>query len=384
MRFGFLNTLEDPQCESYSGLLDDLREQAQICDQGGFDHIWFGEHHFGAYGRDTSPNPFMIASDIGSRTTRIRLGIAVVILPLWHPLRVAENITLLDHLYKGRVEIGFGRASQPHEVTAFNLAADPRNPEGSREVFAELLEIVKLACTEEFFSYSGKHYQVPPTDEIPYTPRRHVEEDPRWLSDGKLTKLSVVPRPFQKPHPPFWMAVSTEGSAEIAAQLDLKPMCWRQPARTLRVWVDRYAETRAANGKPTQNPGDDWALLRNIHVAPTNEQARKEYEPYLTHMMQFRAADPWRAMQAFLDPGEKVAPGTDLDWDFLQNRCLIAGSPEFVTEKILEQQEITGAGTIIANPAIEGFPHAKTMQCLDLLNERVIPAVQKTTIAEAV
>ena len=99
--------------------------------------------------------------------------------------------------------------------------------------------------------------------------------------------------------------------------------------------------------------------------------------------MQYRAADPWRAMQAFLDPDEKIAPDTDLDWDFLQNRSLIAGSPEYVTEKLLELQEITGAGTVIANPAIEGFPHAKTMQCLDLLNERVIPGVQKFTTSPA-
>ena len=121
----------------------------------------------------------MIASDTGLRATRIRLGTAVAILPLWHPLRVAESINLLDHLYKGRVEIGFARASRPHKVTAFNRAADPRNSEGSREAFAELLEIVKLACSAEFFSYSGKHYQVPSTDEVPYTPRRHVDEDPR-------------------------------------------------------------------------------------------------------------------------------------------------------------------------------------------------------------
>ena len=281
MRFGFLNTLEDPYTASYADLLDNLREQAKNCDQGAFDHIWFAEHHFGAYGRDTSPNPFMIAADIGSRTTRVRIGLAVVILPLWHPLRAAENITLLDQSLRGRVEVGFGRASQPHEVTGFNPAADRRNPQRSREIFQESLDIIKLACTEQFFSYTGKHYQVPPADDIPFAPRRNIEEDPRWLDKGKVTKLSVVPRPFQHPHPPFWMAISTEGSAEIAAGLDLKPMAWRQSARTLQVWIQRYGEVRAGLGKALENPGDNWAVLRNIHVAATNEQARKEYEPSL-------------------------------------------------------------------------------------------------------
>ena len=151
----------------------------QFCAERQYQSAGSGGSHRSAYGRDTSPNPFLIAADIGSRTSRIRIGLAVVILPLWHPLRVAENITLLDQSLRGRVEIGFGRASQPHEVTGFNLAADPRNPVRSREIFRESLEIVRLACTEPFFSYQGNHYQIPPADDIPFSPRRHVEEDPR-------------------------------------------------------------------------------------------------------------------------------------------------------------------------------------------------------------
>ena len=162
MKFGYMSTLEMPPDKDYALLIDELREQAVLCEQGGFDHVWLAEHHFGVHGRDNSPNPFMLATDIGARTERIRLGIAVVVLPLWHPLRVAENIALLDQMFRGRVDIGFGRASQPHEVVTFNSAADPRNIEGSREVFAESLEIVRKACTEKFFSHHGKHYQLPP------------------------------------------------------------------------------------------------------------------------------------------------------------------------------------------------------------------------------
>ena len=126
MRFAFNTTLENPDfAKSYHQLLDDLREQAILCDQGGFDAFWLAEHHFGTNGRDNLPNPFMLATDLGSRTKRIKLGTAVVILPLWHPLRAAENIALLDQLLEGRLEIGFGRASQPHEVVTFNPGGGP-------------------------------------------------------------------------------------------------------------------------------------------------------------------------------------------------------------------------------------------------------------------
>ena len=133
----------------------------------------------GRTGGTTCRIPFLLAADLGSRTTRIRLGTAVVVLPLWHPLRAAENIAMLDQMLKGRLEIGFGRASQPHEVVTFNPAADPRRPADSRAVFAEGLEVVKKALTEEFFSHSGAHYELPPRG-VSWSTREGFEDDPRW------------------------------------------------------------------------------------------------------------------------------------------------------------------------------------------------------------
>ena len=377
MKISYMNTLESPDLSiGYHHILDNLREQAVLCDQGGFDSFWVAEHHFGANGRDNSPNPFMLATDLGCRTTRIKMGTAVVILPLWHPLRVAENIALLDQMLKGRVEIGYGRASQPHEVVTFNPQADPRNPEQSRAIFAEGLEIVKKALTEEFFSYSGEYYELPPKG-VSWSSREGFEDDPRWIKDGEVYKLYLVPKPYQKPYPPFWMAISTEGSAAVAANLDLKPIAWRQTSKKLRDWVKIYKEARIEAGHECEDPGKNWGVLRQLYVAPTMEQARKIYEPYFTEMIRYRAADPWRALQAFLDPGEEATSDMSLDWDFLWNRCLIAGSPENVVEQIQELQEVSGVGTIMASVVHEGFPHDKVVKCIDLLSERVIPEVEK-------
>lgn len=382
MKVAYINTLENPDLSiGYDKLLDNVREQAVLCDQGSFHSMWVAEHHFGVNGRDNSPNPFMLATDLGSRTNRIRLGTAVVILPLWHPLRAAENIALLDQMLKGRLEIGFGRASQPHEVVTFNPAADPRTPERSREVFSESLEIVKKALTQEFFDHSSKHYEIP-LKGVSWSSREGFEDDPRWIRDGEVYQLSLVPRPYQKPHPPFWMAISSEGSAAVAGNLGLKPVAWRQTALKLKDWIASYKEARNQCGDACPEPGKDWGILRNVFVAPTMEEARKIYAPVLSQMMRYRAADPWRALQAFLNPGEKATPDMKLDWDFLWNRVLVAGSPENVIEQIQELEEITGIGTILASTAHEGLAQAQVLRSIELLNERVIPVVDKTTSGE--
>ena len=383
MKFGYVNILEQPLDMAYADLVDNLREQAVFCDQSGWEHIWLGEHHFGVSGRDNSPNPFMLAADLGARTERLRLGIAVVVLPLWHPLRAAENIALLDQMHRGRVEIGFGRASQPHEVVTFNPAADPRNESGSREVFAESLEIVRTACTEKFFSFQGKHYQLPPPG-VTWTSREGVEESPEWIREGgEVYRLHMVPEPYTHPHPPFWMAVSTEPSVRVTAELGLKPIVWRQSSLMIKGWIDSYAEVFEAKGTPLAEPASNWAALRNIYVAPTMEEARRDYEPVIMSSLRYRAADPWRALKAHLDPGEEQTPEMKLDFDFLQNRSMICGSPEYVAEKLLELDDITGIQTILAGVGTVGLSQKKVLRCLELISEQVMPRVQESSRAIA-
>ena len=382
MQFGYVNILEQPLEMAYADLVDNLREQAVLCDQAGWEHLWLGEHHFGVSGRDNSPNPFMLACDLGARTERLRLGIAVVVLPLWHPLRAAENIALMDQMLRGRVEIGFGRASQPHEVVTFNPAADPRNESGSREVFAESLEIVRTACTEKFFSFRGKHYELPPAG-VTWASREGVEESPEWIRDGEVYRLHMVPEPYTRPHPPFWMAVSTEPSVRVTAKLGLKPIVWRQSSLMIKGWIESYAEVFEAKGTPLPNPASNWAVLRNIYVAPTMEQARREYEPVIMGSLRYRAADPWRALRAHLDPGEEQTPEMKLDFDFLQNRSMICGSPEFVAEKLLELEDITGIQTVLAGVGTVGLSQKKLLRCLELFSEQVMPRVEQAASATA-
>ena len=114
-----------------AGLLDNLRQQTILAEELGFEAIWLGEHHFGPYGVGDIPNPILLGADLAARTTKIRIGQMANIAPWWHPIRLAEDLAILDNMTGGRVEVGFGRGIWPCEGPQFHPNADPR--QGRRE-----------------------------------------------------------------------------------------------------------------------------------------------------------------------------------------------------------------------------------------------------------
>src|SRR5215469_10982641 len=154
MRYSFFTTLADPKNRRpYQRIVHELREQAAMCDDGGFETLWIAEHHFGPEGMGNSANPILLASDLGARTRRVRMGMCAVILPWWHPIRVAEDLAILDHLLAGRLDVSVGRGVWPREGPNFHTNADPRNSDALMVLFRESLEVIRKAWTEEFFSH---------------------------------------------------------------------------------------------------------------------------------------------------------------------------------------------------------------------------------------
>ena len=109
-----------------AGLLDNLRQQTILAEQLGFEAMWLGEHHFGPYGVGDIPNPILLGADLAARTSRIRIGQMANIAPWWHPIRLAEDLAILDNLSGGRADVGFGRGVWPYEGPQFHPHADPR------------------------------------------------------------------------------------------------------------------------------------------------------------------------------------------------------------------------------------------------------------------
>ena len=351
------------------GLLENLRQQTVMAEELGFEAIWLGEHHFGPYGAGDVPNPILLGADLAARTSRIRIGQMANIAPWWHPIRLAEDLATLDNMTGGRVEVGFGRGIWPYEGPQFHPNADPRKDKENRELFRETVQIVREIWTNEYFSHQGTNYTFPVEDTVFSHPS--YPPDPIWKDGEKVTKLRVTPRPFQKPHPPLWMTVSTDRSVTTAAELGLKACYWQPPALRIRRRMELYAEVRSkTDGRPFEL-GEDQAVMRSTYVASSMEEARREAEEGI--MSSFIFNDPFRGRQVFTNPGETLDPDVKLDWDFLEPRTLLVGSPENIVEKIQELQEVCNLDYLLVEFAHQGLPLSKTLQNLENFATKVMP-----------
>ena len=371
MRFGAFTTVADSAGEATNaaGLIDNLRQQTILAEELGFETMWLGEHHFGPYPAGDIPNPILLGADLAARTSRIRIGQMANIAPWWHPIRLAEDIAILDNLTRGRVEVGFGRGIWPYEGPQFHPNADPRKDRENRELFRETVEIAREIWTNEYFSYHGTNYNFPAEDTIFSHPL--YPSNPEWQDGDRVTRLRVTPRPYQKPHPPLWMTVSTDRSVSSAAELGLKACYWQPPALRIRQRMELYAEVRSEREGRPFHVGEDQAVMRTTYLASSMEEARRDGEESV--MSGFVFNDPFRGRQVFTNPGEQLEPDTKLDWNFLEPRTLLVGSPENVVEKVQELQEVCNLEYLIVSFSHAGMPLGKTLKNLELFGTRVMP-----------
>ena len=325
------------EAASAEQLVQNLRQQTILAEELGFEAMWLGEHHFGPYGVGDLPNPILLGADLAARTSRIRIGQMANIAPWWHPIRLAEDLAILDNMTRGRVEVGFGRGIWPYEGPQFHPNADPRRDAENRELFRETVENRARYMDQRVLFPPGDQLQLP-KPRTPSSPIRASRRDLAWQEGERVTKLRVTPRPFQKPHPPLWMTVSTDRSVTTAAELGLKACYWQPPALRIRERMEIYARARSDREGREFAVGEDQAVMRSMYVASSMEEARRDAEEGI--MSAFIFNDPFRGRQVFTNPGENLDPSVRLDWDFLEPRTLLVGSPETVVEKIQELQEV--------------------------------------------
>ena len=190
-----------------------------------------------------------------------------------------------------------------------------------------------------------------------------------------MTKLRVTPKPFQKPHPPLWMTVSTDRSVAMAAGMGLKACYWQPPVRQIYERCKVYAKVRGELEGRAVRIGEDQAVLRNVYVADSMETARREAEEGIMSIFQYN--DPYRGTQVFMNPGEKPDPDMKLSWDFLEPRALLVGSPDHIIERLEEHQEICNIDEILIGYAHHRVPQKKTLKNLELFATRIIPHFEK-------
>ena len=245
MDFGVFDHL-DRQGVALADIYEDRLQIVEAYDRAGFYAYHLAEHHSTPLGMAPSPSVFLSA--VAQRTERLRFGPLVWAMPLHHPLRLIEEICMLDHLSRGRLEIGFGRGSVPIELAYYGT-----NPDEAQETYAEAVELVLRGLTHEVLDFAGK----------------------RYCFRGVPMEMA----PLQRPHPPIWYGVHMPDSAERAARRNLNVVSL-DPVPETRLCIDRYRMIWP-QVHPRTIPFPKLGLGRFIVVAPTDAEA--EQTSWLTH-----------------------------------------------------------------------------------------------------
>ena len=250
--------------------------QGILAEKLGFQSFWLTEHHFQPEGAEMSPNPLMVQMAVAAHTRRIRLGQAANIIVWHHPVRLAEQIALLDVISGGRVECGIGRGYQPRENETLGrpYGSTIQDQERNRKAFEESIAIMKKCWTEPSFSHHGEFFSVPPTytkwnhkQTIAYFQRdgmgRRLDDvlalgDPDMYSAGNpvqattttLKELQVFPQPLQKPHPQLWMPLTSERSIRWASARGMNGGFIAEPIWRVKINLEQYYDEAEKNGWP--------------------------------------------------------------------------------------------------------------------------------------
>jgi natural product biosynthesis luciferase-like monooxygenase protein len=322
----------------------DTIEQAVHAEALGFEAIWPVEQHFNPE-LSISPAPLLTLAAIAERTQTLRLGIAIVLLPLSHPIRVAEEIATLDVISNGRVEFGIGRGSIPTHFSGFGL-----NQAESRERMLESLEMILQAWTSERFSFQGKFY--------------------------KADNLSVVPKPVQQPYPPVRIAANSADTFELAGRMGYPIFVASQvnPYRKIRELLPLYRQARAAAGHPEQG-GEEVTLLGPLYVGESRAQIRQELEPSIKRFLQsvatiYASSGPLPEGR-IKDVLERVQRMT------YEQMCEVMATfdtPQGCVERLQRFQQDFGMGRMICwfNPG-GMVPHLQVMRSMELFATKVMP-----------
>jgi alkanesulfonate monooxygenase SsuD/methylene tetrahydromethanopterin reductase-like flavin-dependent oxidoreductase (luciferase family) len=303
-------------------------------DRAGFYAYHVAEHHFTPLGMAPSPSVFLSA--VGQRTRRLRFGTFVYALPVHHPLRVLEEICMLDHLSGGRLEIGFGRGSVSFEVSYYGQNAEER-----QQIYAERLELILKAFTVRTLTWHGRYDRF---DDVP-----------------------MEFAPSQKPYPPLWYGAHSPDSAERAARKGLNIVTNDMPANA-RAIVARYRQVWNEVQNSAAMP--KMGLVRFIVVADSDAEA-------LT--VARRAYLRWRASFVYLSALNRVLPDSPMNVEsfdhLIRQGQTIAGSPETVRSFLETQIADSGANYLVGQFCFGDLALDEMLHSVELFAAQVIPAL---------
>ena len=388
MRFDFSPFFNPGENIPWDRVVQMMREQTQVAEQAGFTTVWLTEHHFAHNGfMNAAPNPVLMGADLAAHCKKIRVGQAPMVLPDWHPLRVAEDVALLDNMTQGRVDFGAGRGLNERTTLNFNIDADRRNNDRCDALFRESLDIVIKAWTEDPFTYKGEFYEFP----VPgwqETNKMFYPLDQRYHEpEGEYVGMYIHPRPYQKPHPPVWLMSNTPHTYAFAGGGGMNVIGMSSPPGKIRSCWTAYQEAICGAEQRDVELGDGVGICAAVYVADTMEQAAKDMREPMN--LFYELSNGWRpsgewARRSYLDEGEELtAADRDGDWyDFLFAHDIIwVGTADYVAEKIEQFREEVGLQHIMLGMPFFGLPYEKVITSLSRFGEHVVPRFQMAAVA---
>jgi probable F420-dependent oxidoreductase len=333
MKFGIYSSIANPpRGEHLDRCIDEVIAEAQLAEECGFDACFFGEHHQDNDG--FLPSPLIVATAVAAQTHRLKVGTSVMLLPLHHPVHLAEDVITLDLVSKGRVILGVGIGYQVADFQAFAVPMEHRVA-----LFEEGVEIIRRCWSGEPFSFHGTHY--------------------------RLDNIRIRPRPFQTPAPPLWIGASVPPAVRRAGRLGDAFVATPSAdlESTLRL-IDAYRQAALGTGRQPQ-----VVLMRDAWVAETHAEAAAVYGPEVMTAYRYY----W---QNRLAEFRSIGPEVEFTLENLAPNRLILGDPETCIREFQRWHEATGMDYFLLRlrHAHSGGPaHAKILQALKLFGERVLP-----------
>ncbi|MFM2241084.1 MAG: hypothetical protein RJA69_2458 [Pseudomonadota bacterium] len=344
MKFGVFDHLDN----SGASLSDFYEERLQLIeayDRIGIHVYLTAEHHATPLGM--SPSPSVFHSAVAQRTRRLLFGPLVYTLALYHPLRLAEEICMLDHLSRGRFQLGVGRGISPYELDYYGV-----NPDEAQARYLESYEVVMKALHD---SHSA---------------------NPELTHDGRFYQFHNVPltlSPWQKPHPPLWYGIGDPNGVSwcVANRCNV---VGNAPLERIRIITDRYRAEWAAAG----HSADTLPLMgttRHMVIAPTEAEAQD---------LAREAYARWHRSFMYLWDRHGTKPGAYFPstWDELAGAGrALAGTPETVREQLLHQIEVSGINFVLTRFAFGDIPFVHSQRSVSLFASDVMPWILERTAA---
>jgi alkanesulfonate monooxygenase SsuD/methylene tetrahydromethanopterin reductase-like flavin-dependent oxidoreductase (luciferase family) len=352
VRFGWLTLAHSPSPEDDTAAVHEQVSQACFAETAGFDGVWLTEHNF--TGESVYCDPIPLASAVAARTSRVRIGFAVIQLALRHPIRLAVQLALLDNLSDGRLDVGVGRGSiyNEYEYIGYGLRSHD-----SRERMTETLDLLVRAWTEAPLVHQGKFYQV------------------------RLPALR--PRPRQRPHPPLWRSVVTPASFRECGRLGVPIMTARIPLQRIPERLALYAAGLAESGHDDamqRERRQQAAIWRYVHIAESQAQAEDELTAALLHTRQHMIhartthnppdfqVDP-ALLNPWTDPGVADEEGVR----YSMETGALCGTAAHVADRVAELRD-AGVHHLLCQMSYGYVPHARVLESMRRFGEHVMPS----------